>query len=752
VIAILGLLGGFLTPILLSTGQDNPGGLFGFIALLDLGLLAVVLHRSWFHLTPLAAIGTIGMQIGWASKFFVAPKAGIAVTVCLGFSVLFLAATEVATRLRRPGPQLIASAAALAVVSFGFAFFFLTYPSITYRPGLLLSFLFAADVILLALAWRHDGFAWLSSLAGGLSFAFLGVWTARYLTDDLLPWSLAACLLFAILHSAFPLLLQRMRPERKSGALSQLYAPLGLLLLLLPLLKSDEISTLFWPAVLLVDVIAVGIALATASVLALGVVLVLTLAAVALCIFNVPASSFDFDSVFWVISGFSLFFVGAGLFLSRRLGSRLSSESNSGTAPEFLANTAAQIPVYASLLPFVLLILASLRLEMPTPTPLFALGLLLSILVIGLSRILTIPWLPLSGLAGVAALEYAWHSRHFQTDFASVPLCWYLGFYALFALSPFGFRRHFQNATGPWAVAALSGVAHFPLIYNVVRRAWPNDFPGVLPVLFALAPLAGLFVILRSRAPDSPQRLNQLAWFGGTTLLFITLVFPIQFDREWITISWALEGIALLWLFHRIAHPGLRATGVVLLVIAFVRLTLNTEIFAYHVRSDTPIFNWYLYTYGVTLVSLFIGARLLAPPRERVLGINAPPLLNGLGVILTFLLMNIEIADYFSPAGTTLTFEFGENFARDLAYTVGWALFALSLLVVGIWKRAKAARYAALVLLGITMLKLFFHDLAQLGALYRVGALLIVAVVAIVASFLYQRFVPGDERTTPPPL
>ena len=38
---LLGLLGGFLTPVLISTGQDNPLGLFGYIALLDVGLLAV---------------------------------------------------------------------------------------------------------------------------------------------------------------------------------------------------------------------------------------------------------------------------------------------------------------------------------------------------------------------------------------------------------------------------------------------------------------------------------------------------------------------------------------------------------------------------------------------------------------------------------------------------------------------------------------------------------------------------------------
>ena len=111
--------------------------------------------------------------------------------------------------------------------------------------------------------------------------------------------------------------------------------------------------------------------------------------------------------------------------------------------------------------------------------------------------------------------------------------------------------------------------------------------------------------------------------------------------------------------------------------------------------------------------------------------------------------LNIEIADYFGTAGHTLTFQFEGNFARDLAYTVGWALFALALLTLGIWKGTRAARYAALVLLSITLLKLFFHDLARLGQLYRVGALVAVAFVAILASFLYQRFIPRNDRVPP---
>ncbi len=160
----------------------------------------------------------------------------------------------------------------------------------------------------------------------------------------------------------------------------------------------------------------------------------------------------------------------------------------------------------------------------------------------------------------------------------------------------------------------------------------------------------------------------------------------------------------------------------------------------YHPRSTTPIFNWYLCAYGIVTVCLFVGTRLLAPPRNIVLKSNVPPILAGLGVVLAFLLLNIEIADFFSEPGSTLTFEFSGNFARDMTYSIAWALFALGLLVYGIAKRIAAARYAAMGLLCVTLLKLFFHDLAQLGQLYRIGAFIGVAVIAMLASFAYQKF------------
>src|SRR5258706_10715591 len=64
-VAVLGLIGGFATPLLLRSESDHPIGLFGYVLLLDLGLLAVGRRKSWPWLSLLGLAGTVLLQGLW---------------------------------------------------------------------------------------------------------------------------------------------------------------------------------------------------------------------------------------------------------------------------------------------------------------------------------------------------------------------------------------------------------------------------------------------------------------------------------------------------------------------------------------------------------------------------------------------------------------------------------------------------------------------------------------------------------------
>jgi uncharacterized membrane protein len=59
-------------------------------------------------------------------------------------------------------------------------------------------------------------------------------------------------------------------------------------------------------------------------------------------------------------------------------------------------------------------------------------------------------------------------------------------------------------------------------------------------------------------------------------------------------------------------------------------------------------------------------------------------------------------------------------------------------------------RYAGVALLLVTLGKLFLHDLGNLSQLYRIGAFIGVAIILIVASFVYQRFLVPKSEESPP--
>lgn len=69
-IAVLCLLGGYLTPALVSTGQDHQIVLFTYLLILGAGLLVMGERKDWYSLAPIGFIGTQIYYWGWYSEFY----------------------------------------------------------------------------------------------------------------------------------------------------------------------------------------------------------------------------------------------------------------------------------------------------------------------------------------------------------------------------------------------------------------------------------------------------------------------------------------------------------------------------------------------------------------------------------------------------------------------------------------------------------------------------------------------------------
>jgi len=70
VAALLALIGGYITPIIISTGQNLPTPLFSYVLILSAGAMVCAYWRKWPAVNVLAFVGTFVLYTGWFEKFY----------------------------------------------------------------------------------------------------------------------------------------------------------------------------------------------------------------------------------------------------------------------------------------------------------------------------------------------------------------------------------------------------------------------------------------------------------------------------------------------------------------------------------------------------------------------------------------------------------------------------------------------------------------------------------------------------------
>jgi uncharacterized membrane protein len=69
-IAVLCLLGGYATPMLVSTGEDHQIVLFTYLLILGAGMLVMGERKEWLSLSPISYVGTQIYFWGWYDEFY----------------------------------------------------------------------------------------------------------------------------------------------------------------------------------------------------------------------------------------------------------------------------------------------------------------------------------------------------------------------------------------------------------------------------------------------------------------------------------------------------------------------------------------------------------------------------------------------------------------------------------------------------------------------------------------------------------
>jgi uncharacterized membrane protein len=90
-IAFLALIGGLITPMLVSTGENHEVALFTYLTILGVGVLGIAWVRNWKSLPPAQFVATLVYFWGWYSEFYRNDELTTTIFFATVFFVLFAA-------------------------------------------------------------------------------------------------------------------------------------------------------------------------------------------------------------------------------------------------------------------------------------------------------------------------------------------------------------------------------------------------------------------------------------------------------------------------------------------------------------------------------------------------------------------------------------------------------------------------------------------------------------------------------------
>jgi uncharacterized membrane protein len=293
----------------------------------------------------------------------------------------------------------------------------------------------------------------------------------------------------------------------------------------------------------------------------------------------------------------------------------------------------------------------------------------------------------LAPLLSIAALALWWGtSRVSGTGWDADRFAWATillgGFYAAGAFALL------WNAARPgfWAALSVSAaLAHFLLCWYVLRGVATTTPWGLISIGLAVPFLVGAERLARWRETMTGAT-EALGFLAAGVVFFIAAAIPLELSREWITVAYAIEFAAVAAIAARLDLLAMRQLCWPLLAVVVVRFVLNPEILKYPL-GVTPVFNWILWSYGLSIAALLVGLRFLRPTGDQRL-VRAT---EAAVALLAFVLATLEVRSVFQPGSMAAP---DAGFMERTFYVLVWGAFALAALWLARARRDPVALWA----------------------------------------------------------
>ena len=360
-------------------------------------------------------------------------------------------------------------------------------------------------------------------------------------------------------------------------------------------------------------------------------------------------------------------------------------------------------------------------------------------------------WRSLSSIAyfGTQLLFWIWYDENYHHQKRGAVLIFQTAVFVLFLAAHLA-RELWQRRAATIEDAALLLINPFVFFATAYHLLNPthHDWMGVFAIVMSLL-YAGAAKILLLRSARARREILLLI---AVALTFATIAIPIQLHSNWITIAWAIEGLAILWAALEIRSVKLRIHAFALFALAFLKLLFWDTPYGFR-PAFTPVFNRYFLS-SLFVIACFLGAiYLFQRASERKL-IQAPVIKLVIGLIAAvalWFLLSIETHTFF--IGRALAQKAWEDAAHQrwlgqMALSVVWAAYAAALAALGFMRRIAAIRWASLALFALTIIKAMLIDVAQLQQLYRIIVLFVLGILLLLVTWGYHKAFHSQESLT----
>ncbi len=374
------------------------------------------------------------------------------------------------------------------------------------------------------------------------------------------------------------------------------------------------------------------------------------------------------------------------------------------------------------------------------PMTLFSYILLLDIGTLLLLRFRPWPSLIAASLFGTILLYSGWHGEYYSDPQRWLAFGIVLAFFVFYNLYIITARLYAENSESKLDQIIIFGSAAFLLLAFFAQNHWHYSWPVKSFILLMAALEIGLAELVRRRA--AAARLTILSYAAASVIITVIATF-VALGQRWILPALAAEMAALAWIGLRLDFPLLRRGAYLLGLLVLFRFADDISLRLEPFERFIPLCNGRFLACAAAVAGFYLLVYFFYRYQER-LDINERQLLKIVFIItqaLSLILLSIEVHDYFRYRSPGHMLRWGSShYAYQLSISVLWALYASLLTGVGIYKRVRGARVLGILLLGLTVVKVFLLDLSSLQTLYRIISFIVLGLLLLAVSYSYNRF------------